>query len=157
MSPVAKLKSRMKDYLEYESPERAVLSSTLQALTEQLPDTAIFGGMLRDFALKGARGFSSDIDLVTFASSAEIVSAIERLSPRKNRLAGTASLRVGGVSISGRSMTWAFRNGLVEGTSFSDLFKTTFFNLDAALFHLATQEFSFSPVYEQGIVDRLLE
>lgn len=158
MSPVAKLKSRMKVYLEHESPERAVLSSTLQALKDELPSTAIFGGMLREFALNRVRDFTSDIDLVTFASGSEILAAIKNLSPRKNRFGGyrfTASRWR--FDIWPFEETWAFRQGLVRGARFEDLFKTTFFNLDAALFHLSTREFAFSPQYEQGIVDRLLE
>jgi hypothetical protein len=158
VSPVTKLKSRVTDYLGYESQERSVLRSTLGALTERLPDTAIFGGMLRDFALKGTRNFTSDIDLVTFASPAEISLAIKDLTPRRNKFGGYRfAAGRWRFDIWSFHDTWAFRQGIVRGSGFTDLFATTFFNVDAAIFHLSSNEFRFSPTYEQGIVRRLLE
>lgn len=158
MTAVAKLKSRVTDYLGYESRERSMLRSTLSVLTERLPNTAIFGGMLREFALNGARDFVSDIDLVTFATNADILLAINDLTPRRNKFGGYRfTAGKWRFDIWAFEETWAFRQGLVRGSDFTDLFRTTFFNVDAALFHLARREFSFSSAYEQGVVHRLLE
>lgn len=53
--------------------------------------------------------------------------------------------------------TWAFKAGLVEGRDLQDIFKTTFFNLDAAAFHLRPQKFSCSDIYIDALRSRLLD
>jgi hypothetical protein len=158
VTAVEKVKTKLTDYLDYESPDRISLRSTLGHLTAQLPSTAIFGGMLREFALGGARHFASDIDLVTVARSHDIHLAIKDFSPKRNKFGGFR-FTVGKwrFDIWAFEDTWAIREGLVKGSDLTDLFKTTFFNVDAALFHLTRNELTFSSEYKDGVLRRLLE
>lgn len=146
------------NYIEHKSPERLVLRNTLDWISEKLPETAIFGGMVREFALGNARSFASDIDLVSFASQADIFQAIKDFSPVKNKYGGFRFLvdkRL--YDIWAFEDTWAFREGILAGNSFSDLFGTTFFNLDAAIFHLKKKECFLSDFYQDSLENRLLE
>lgn len=152
------LANSLVNYIEYKSSERFMLKGTLDAISEKLPETAIFGGMVREFALGNARSFSSDIDLVSFASQADIYQAIKEFSPVKNKYGGfrfVVEKRI--YDIWAFEDTWAFREGILKGNSFSDLFKTTFFNLDAAVFHLEKKECYLSDFYQNSIESRLLE
>lgn len=158
MTKVQKVKAKLTSYLEHESPDRDVLRSTLETLTERLPSTAIFGGMLREFAVGSARNFTSDIDLVSEVNGREIERALREFSPKRNKFGGfrfaSGKWRF---DIWAFEDTWAFTQGLVKGRDLTDLFKTTFFNLDAALFHLGRRELLFSSQYERGVLEHLLE
>jgi len=158
MKSLSKVRVSVSDYINHNSADRFALKNTLDNLALTLPETAIFGGMLRDFALGHVRDFSSDIDLVSFASRSEILQAISEFSPVENKFGGfrfIAAKRI--FDIWAFDDTWAFREGIIKGNELRDLFKTTFFNLDAAVFHLSTREFICSEDCEDGIERRLLE
>ncbi len=145
-------------YLDRKSSERVHLSSTLAAISAQLPDTAIFGGMIREFAWGHARDFSSDIDLVTRASKSEIYKAISRFRPTLNRFGGYRFIEGKRCfDIWALEDTWAVRENLVAASEFEDLFGTTFFGVDAAIFHLKTRQYKFSPAHDRGARERMLE
>lgn len=153
-----RLKKQVSAYLEHPSPERSVLRSTLDQITSKLPETAIFGGLLREFSLGNVRNFSSDVDLVSHSTSKEIQAAIGEFHPRRNRFGGFRFV-VGKwqFDIWAFEETWAFREGLVRGSELPDLFDTTFFNLDAALFHLGQKKVYCSKAYLAGLASRTLE
>ena len=44
------LETKVKNYLRLQSRERIALKTLLTGLSECLPETVIFGGMLREFA-----------------------------------------------------------------------------------------------------------
>lgn len=153
-----KLANSVKKYIKYRSPERMILNKTLTELALNLPETAIFGGMLREFSLGRARNFSSDIDLVSLASSKEIFNAIKHFKPSRNKFGGYRFYFEKQLyDIWAFEDTWAFREGLVKGQSFSDLFSTTFFNLDAALYLLSKNECLISNEYDNWIKNSVLE
>jgi hypothetical protein len=81
MDVTSKVKASVTEYIKRNSADGVALKSTLDRLADRLPETLIFGGMLRDFALGGARDFSSDVDLVSFANYADIFKAIREFSP----------------------------------------------------------------------------
>lgn len=151
-------RSSVRGYLNHETVERAAIRETLSLIATELPETVIFGGMLRDFALGNARAFSSDIDLVSLASQEDISKAIARYSPVRNKFGGFRFF-VGKrlFDIWAFEDTWAFRQGLVEGRELNDLLKTTFFNVDASAYSLKTGQFFCSDEWEEGIRSRLLE
>jgi hypothetical protein len=158
MIPQNKLTNSLISYIEYQSQERLIFKSTLDLISEKLPETVIFGGMVREFALGNARNFSSDIDLVTLASQAEIYQVIKSFSPVKNKYGGfrfIVNKRI--YDIWAFEDTWAFREGLLKGNTFSDLFDTTFFNLDSALFHLGRKKCYLSNFYQLSLESKLLE
>ncbi|MFM9913272.1 MAG: hypothetical protein ACKVN9_07055 [Methylophilaceae bacterium] len=152
------LSNRISDYLNHVSPERLVIRETLNEVSTRLPNTAIFGGMIREFALGNAREFSSDIDLVAFASHHEIYQAIKEFNPDRNKFGGFRFI-VGKqlYDIWAFDDTWAFREGIIKGNVFKDLLDTTFFNLDAALFNLDESVCYVSDSYQTWLDDHLLD
>lgn len=158
MEYLEKIRRSFCRYLDYESRERDILNSTLERLAENLDETIIFGGMIREFALGNTRDFSSDIDIVTMSNRSEIFAAIKNYSPKLNKFGGFRFL-VGTqlFDIWSFEDTWAFRKGLVRGDSFDDLFKTTFFNIDAAGFDLKTRKPLLSEIYLEALRTRTLD
>lgn len=138
-SSTSRLRSSVRKYLDYQNLERATLKDTLDQIVDQLPDTVIFGGMLRDFALGKARKFDSDLDLVAFATQEKIAEVIAGFRPTKNKFGGfrfTKDKRV--FDIWAFEDTWAFKAGYVEGRKFPDLLRTTFFDIDSFAYNLTT-------------------
>lgn len=158
MDSTKSLQKQVKQYLRLNSPERVALNSFLTKLGEKLPETVIFGGMLREFSLGNARAFASDMDLVSAVPRLEIYEAIKDFSPTKNKFDGFRFV-VGKrrFDIWALEDTWAFREGLVKGRRFTDLFQTTFFNLDEAVFHLSDERVDCSSEYLHAINSKTLE
>ena len=158
MTSVSGLRACVRGYLTYQSAERAALKDTLDSIVSQLPETVIFGGMLRDFALGRARDFSSDIDLVSVSSSEEIARAIAKYSPTRNKFGGFRFVKDRQVfDIWAFEDTWAFRQGLVDGHELRDLLKTTFFNVDAFAYSLTNGDCYYSEDWISSIRSRVLD
>lgn len=158
MHSVRDIRTSVRGYLNHDSLERSAIKNTLDSIVAQLPETVIFGGMLRDFALGRARVFSSDIDLVSLAGRDEIAKAVACFSPTTNKFGGFRFSKDRQVfDIWAFEDTWAFRQRLVDGQELSDLLKTTFFNVDASAYSLTNGRYIYSPVWEEGIKSRILE
>lgn len=160
MTTAATLQETIKSYLRHTSLERMTLRSTLDLITKSLPEyeTLIFGGLLRDFALKNVRWFNSDIDLVSLASEKEIGKAIERFSPTRNKFGGYRFCVQRHVfDIWSFKDTWAFREGLVEAIEITDLLKTTFFNVDASAYSLSTESCYMTPECAHALTSKTLD
>lgn len=148
----------MLGYFSYASKERVALKSTLDNIALHLPETVIFGGMLREFALGNARSFTSDIDLVSLASRKEIQDAISDFKPTENKFGGFRFVAADRLfDVWAFEDTWAIRAGFIRGRDFKDLLKTTFFNLDAAAFHIGTHEFLYMQNFSRALQDKLLD
>jgi len=151
-------RSNIREYLNRKTAPRAAIKGTLDSLIKDLPDTMIFGGMLRDFALKNGRRFVSDIDLVSMASRSEIHSAIAQFGPESNKFGGFRfSVRKTLFDIWAFEDTWAFRQGFAEGKAVEDLLKTTFFNVDAAAYNLSSGKFYYAAGWVSAIEHRILD
>lgn len=149
---------RLDRFLLSRRPAKAAARETLRAISGQLPDSVVFGGMLRDLALVGSAGFSSDIDVVTNASPVELLEAIVKFSPERNRFGGYRFVTNGcSFDIWCLADTWANREGLVSVNSFNDLLATTFFNLDAVAYHLTSQKILVREDYFDALSQRLLD
>lgn len=160
MTSASELRDSVRGYLSHSSPERLAISATLDTIKSRLPDseTVIFGGMLRDFALGNARRFSSDIDLVSQASQDDIANAVKEFSPVRNKFGGYRfAVKKQIYDIWALEDTWAFREGLVSGTEFDDLLKTTFFNVDASAYSITRDCCYVSPVMRSSVEARLLD
>ena len=130
-----KLRRNLSSYLTRPTSGRPVLKSVINQLLSDLPETVIFGGMIREFAIGNARSFTSDIDLVSLSPQAEIELAIRVFNPVVNKFGGFRFvINKQRFDIWSLERTWAFQCGHVAGNSFVDLLKTTFFNLDAACY-----------------------
>jgi hypothetical protein len=145
-------------YLGHQSRERDELRRTLEQIASRLEETVIFGGMIREFALGNTRSFKSDIDIVSRSTAAEIFAAIKDFCPSVNKFGGYR-FAVGTqlFDIWSFDDTWAFKTGLVEGSSLQDIFKTTFFNLDAAVFHVGKRKLLCSESYIDALRSRVLD
>lgn len=158
MNTLTRLEHNVQSYLGCVAGERATLRRAFDAIARGLPETVIFGGMLREFGLGNIRSFTSDIDLVSNAKRHEILDAIVHFSPTENRFGGFR------FSVDGQKFdlwaledTWAFRAGLVEGRNFTNLLDTTFFNIDAIAYHIGKRQFLHAPHYETILEKRLLD
>lgn len=152
------LRRRIIQYLDLQTTERRGLRSVVSNIAARLPDTVIFGGMLREFALGNARNFTSDIDLVSAASCEAIGTAIADYLPTRNKFGGFRFIvNQRRFDIWALQDTWAFKQGYAGSPSFENLLKTSFFNLDAAFFHLDSRQVTAHEGYEQWIAASLLE
>lgn len=110
--------------------------------TMKFGDIYLFGGILRDLALMGRRGFSSDIDLVIDGDWESCEIKLASLKAKKNKFGGYR-LEISGwpIDIWDAKRTWAISEGLVKYDNISSLINTTVLNWDAILMNWRTQEF----------------
>lgn len=155
-------KKRADGYLCRSEEIRPELFNVIKEIKDQLPETVIFGGFVREALSKRLRGFSSDMDLVTRSSFNEIFHVIEKYNPSKNKFGGFRfSINDYRFDIWSLESTWAFRVGIICCNGFEDLLKTTFFNKDAAFYHLKNRELVLSSecgkAFDDGFFDINLE
>lgn len=109
-------------------------------LSGALPDTVIFGGMLRELSLGKAREFRSDVDLVTRHSRGQIEDFLGDLDWSRNKFGGYRVFTKGWMyDVWSLEDTWAARAGYIRCVNFDDLLRTTFFDMDAAAFHVSAR------------------
>jgi hypothetical protein len=152
---IRSIKRRIDDYLWQDSSETLrALRSFLKENILPFSHAAIVGGLARDFALKGKKGFKSDVDIV-------IDSPVEEISELANKLSATPN-RFGGYSYKGSrwkvdfwalESTWAAKEGHVSISSLEDILGATFFDCDAILYDLKNH----SVVVDDGYLGRLKE
>lgn len=145
------------DDIDYPSKN---IAGFLDFITDAIPDgdVYIFGGVLRDLALLGRRGFDSDIDLVVEGNWSQFVSYLEFLNASKNKFGGYR-LTVGGwpVDIWNARETWAIKQGIVEYKGIASLTDTTVMNWDAILMNWRTRSFVCTHNYFEEIRERVLD
>lgn len=158
MENKAKVAKSIRQYMRYPSRYRDGLRETLSLVTSRLQEPVIFGGMIREFALGNTRQFRSDIDIVTRSNSNEVLKAIAAFSPQRNKFGGFRFC-VGTqlYDIWAFDDTWAFKKGLIEGSALQDIFKTTFFNLDAVAYNLQERKILCSENYVNELQNRILD
>jgi len=136
------------------------ISKFLDFLTDALPDgdVYLFGGLLRDLAFLGSKGFSSDIDIVVEGDWAKCTQYLEHLGAKKNKFGGYR-LSIGGwpIDIWSARETWAIRHGLVKYNSIASLTETTVLNWDAILMNWRTGTFIFRKNYFEDLKSRVLD
>jgi len=141
------------------SPKGAV-AEFLGFMSDALPrgDIYLFGGVLRDLALLGRRGFSSDIDLVVEGDWEHCIPYLQSLEARRNKFGGYR-LDIGGwpIDIWNARDTWAIKEGLVAYTGIASLTKTTVLNWDAILMNWRTRTFVYRDGYLAELKSRLLD
>ena len=132
------LKRRVDDYLWRDKSK--TVSALRQVLIKEFSDfdnVSIFGGMIRDIARSGKRGFRSDVDLVIDAPAAQVRELASRLSAKPNLFGGFgyASVRWE-IDFWALETTWAYRNGHIQASSIDDLMSGTFFDWDAVHYNI---------------------
>lgn len=129
-------------------------------MSDALPhgEIYIFGGILRDLALLGRRGFSSDIDLVVEGDWSHCVAYLESLGARRNKFGGYR-FQVAGwpIDIWNAQETWAIKQGLVSYKGIASLTQTTILNWDAILMNWRTRQFIHRKQYLEELRGRVLD
>lgn len=118
----------------------------------------LFGGVLRDLALFGRRGFHSDVDIVVEGSWGWLESYLEGVGAVRNKFGGYR-LFVGDwpIDVWNAEDTWAIRRGLVSYAGIASLTKTTVLNWDAVLMNWRTGSFVCDANYLTTLRDRALD
>jgi len=132
----------------------------LDFITDAIPDgdVYLFGGVLRDLALLGRKGFNSDIDLVVEGNWSHLVTHLQYLKARKNKFGGYR-LILGGwpIDIWNAKETWAIKQGLVPYKGIASLTDTTVLNWDAILMNWRTRKFIYRKNYFEELNSRILD
>jgi hypothetical protein len=136
------------------------IAGFLDFMTAALPDGDIylFGGVLRDLALLGQRGFNSDIDLVVEGDWDNCARYLRSLGAAINKFGGYRFTVAGWpVDIWSAKETWAIRQGIVSYRGIGSLTQTTVLNWDAILMNWRTRTFIHCENYIEAINARLLD
>jgi Nucleotidyltransferase domain len=145
--------------LEIEYPSKSI-ANFLNFLSDALPDgdVYLFGGILRDLALHGQRGFNSDIDLVVEGNWPNCVTYLSKLGAQRNKFGGYRLTLAGWpIDIWNAEETWAIREGLVPYHGISSLAETTVLNWDAILMNWRTKVFVHRHTYIEAVRERILD
>lgn len=144
----------------YTSRPTGSIVEFLDFMTDAQPkgDIYLFGGVLRDIAFFGKRGFSSDIDLVVEGNWNNCVPYLEALGAKRNKFGGYR-LAIAGwpIDIWSAEKTWAFEQNLIPYNGVGSLTKTTILNWDAILMNWRTKTFICSDSYLEQIDARLMD
>lgn len=147
------LKKRVDRYLWESTGERSVsLRSLLRDRFMHTGRVAIVGGMIRDFAREGYKGFSSDVDLVIDADPDGVTALAAQLNAKPNQFGGFSWVS-GSWKIDFWALhtTWSYREGHAEISSLEDIIRCTFFDWDAVMYDLSSR----SVFCDQAYLDRL--
>ena len=136
------------------------IAEFLNFISAAMPDgdVYLFGGIIRDLALLGRKGFNSDIDLVVEGNWSHFVSYLESLNAHKNKFGGYR-LMVGEwpVDIWNAEETWAIKKGIVQYKGIASLTETTVLNWDAILMNWRTRSFIYRKNYFEDMKSRALD
>ena len=137
------------------------ISEFLEYMCAALPtgDLYLFGGVLRDLALFGQRGFSSDIDIVVDDDDwTHLVKYLISRGVTQNRFGGfRLKVNEWPIDIWTARETWAIREGLVEYHGIESLTETTILNWDAILLNWRTKRIICNPDYFRQIKGRVMD
>jgi hypothetical protein len=123
-----------------------------------LGEVYLFGGILRDLALLGRRGFNSDIDIVVEGHWSHCVRYLKSLGAKQNRFGGfRLPVAEWSIDIWNAEETWAIRNQHIAYRGIASLTQTTVLNWDAILMDWRTKRFVARPEYLSEIHERILD
>lgn len=139
---------------------RKSIAEFLNFLSDVVPsgDVYLFGGVLRDVALFGRRGFTSDIDLVVEGNWRHCAQYLGSLGAHQNKFGGFR-LELAGwpVDIWNATDTWAIKHGFVTYKNIASLTETTVLNWDAILMNWRTGAFVCREGYLDDLRERMLD
>ena len=141
--------------IHYSSGQLQLVLRELQLLGE----VGVFGGLLRDAALDQPRKFRSDVDLVIDVYDGKHFDRFFRRANAKiNRFGGyRLALSSGSVDVWPLHRTWAFRTGLVRGSSLKDLIGTTYFSWDSIVYSWSSHRLYCRDSYLDEVHDRVVD
>ena len=142
-----------------ETPQKSI-SAFLDLLGQTVPegDLYLFGGILRDLALFGSRGFNSDLDIVIDGNWDLIAPRMENLGAIRNKFGGLRFYHETlPIDVWQSRETWAIKEGYVEYKDITSLLKTTVLNWDAILMNWRTKSFFYRSNYFEEINARYID
>ncbi len=140
------------------TPSRNV-TEFINFLSDALPmgNIYLFGGILRDIALFGKKGFNSDVDLVVDGDWNSCIPYIESSGAKRNKFGGYRLVIAGQlIDIWNARETWAFKEGYIPYEGIASLTETTVLNWDAILMNWRTKNFICKKNYIEELNGRLL-
>ena len=118
----------------------------------------LFGGVLRDLAMSGRKGFASDFDLVVEGDWTHLIKFLERLGASRNRFGGfRLYIERWPIDIWAARDTWAIREEFVRYRGIGSLTETTILNWDAILLNWRTGEMIYRRDYFSEIRQHLMD
>lgn len=136
------------------------LSGFIDFIVDAMPhgEVYLFGGVLRDLALYGRRGFDSDVDMVVEGDWNSFIPYLKSIGAKRNKFGGYR-LFAGDwpIDIWNAEDTWAIRNGWVSYDGISSLTKTTVLNWDAILMNWRTRAFVCGDMYLDSLRRREID
>lgn len=156
------LKRRMDRFLKSDHHNRFEVREFIDEFMT-IGELAIFGGAVRDIGVRTNHVLPNDVDLVIKTEdSMAFEEKISKYNVYKNKFGGyRVTLDEWKIDIWELNNTWAFTNNYVNGDSFEDLVKTTFFDWDAVVYDLTNSRFYMLPGYidkiSSGVIDINLE
>lgn len=153
------LKRRIDDYLWRDrSTVVAVLRLLLKEHFLSFDRVAVIGGMVRDFARAGQRGFKSDVDLVVDAPAKSVEELAGRLNAKPNRFGGYSYVTDRWkIDFWALRATWAYTEGHASINRLEDVTNCTFFDWDAVLYDLKRRQVVCSPTYLDLLRNKAIE
>ena|SRR5579871_33795 len=154
-----KLKTTLRNPESVAQPSKS-LAEYLNFMVDAVPDGEVylFGGLLRDVALLGNRGFNSDVDVVVDGRWEHIVRYLHSSGATRNKFGGYRVTVAGWpVDIWSASETWAIKHHLVDYRGIASLTDTTVLNWDAILMNWRTRAFVHRDRYFEQLRGRVLD
>jgi|GEM_PF-1561068 len=152
------LKRRVDDYL-WRDKSKTVLALR-QVLVAEFGDfekVSIFGGMIRDIARGGKRGFRSDVDLVIDAPVAQVKELAKKMAAKPNLFGGFGYTSTRWeIDFWALETTWAHKQGHIKASSVDDLMEGTFFDWDAVHYDIKSRKLHSQSGYLEKIRSRTL-
>lgn len=152
------LKKRVRRFFENAPSERRAVMSIISEL-EELAEVYIFGGLLRDLALRGVASFDSDVDIVIrpFDGMA-FQNWAEESGFEQNKFGGFRLFKDRWLfDVWELDRTWAFRqDASIHRTKYT-LTNTTFFNWDAIVYDIRTNQIICPQSYFEDLSQLRLE
>lgn len=136
------------------------IADFINFLSDAVPngELYLFGGILRDIALFGRKGFNSDIDIVVEGDWESCEFYLQTKGAIKNKFGGYR-LQVEGwpIDIWNAKKTWAVTQGLIEYKGIASLTNSTVLNWDAILMNWRTRSFIYGNGYLESLKARRLD
>jgi len=147
------LKRRVEDYLWRDKSK--TVAALRHVLTNEFGDfdkVSIFGGMIRDLARNGKRGFRSDVDIVVDAPADQVRELAIKLAAKPNKFGGFGykSTRWE-IDFWALETTWAHRHGHIRASNIDDLLEGTFFDWDSVHYDFKSRKLT----AQEGYLDRI--
>lgn len=132
------VKKRVDDYLwRAKAKPMQRLRGVLCEEFSKFENVAIIGGLVRDFAHFGRRGFSSDVDLVIAVDPVELDDFAIKIGATRNRFGGFGlTTEAWKIDFWALENTWTHKQGHVELRELADITKSTFFTCDAIAYNI---------------------